>query len=67
MLQVKTMALGDLAVDRLLDPGDLINQLVALVLHHLNGKAVLRIDYPHEEEAVSLQLVEGDAVDLGVV
>jgi hypothetical protein len=61
------VTLGNLAIDSLLHPSNLINQLVSECLHHLNGKAVLRVDNPNEQEAVSLDLVEGDILDLLVI
>ena len=67
MLQIVAMTLGNLAIDGLLHPGYLIDQLVSEVLHHLNGKAVLRVDNPDEQEAVGLDLVEGDIPDLLVI
>jgi len=48
MLQIVTVTLSNLAIDCLFDPGDLINKLVAKVLHHLNGKSVLSINDPDE-------------------
>lgn len=67
MLQIVAMALGNLAIHSLLHPGYLIDQLVSEVLHHLNGKAVLRVDNPDEQEAVGLDLVKGDIRDLLVI
>lgn len=61
MLQVEAVAFGDLAVDSLLDPDDLVDELVAPVAHHLAGHGVLRIDdpvhssVPHKEEACLLK------------
>ena len=55
VLQVEPVALCDLPVDSLLDPGDLVNERVAIVVHHFDGKAVLRIDHPDEQEAGLLQ------------
>ena len=67
MLKVVTVTLGDLAVDGLFDPGDLIDEFVAVFLHHLQCKAVLRIDHPNEQEPISLDLVERDVQDVLVV
>ena len=67
MLQIVAMTLGNLAIDSLLHPGNLIDQLVSECLHHLNGKAVLRVDNPNEQEAVGLDLVKGDILDLLVI
>lgn len=61
------MTLGDLSVDSLLDPGNLIDKLVAVVFHHVNGHAVLGVDHPDEQETVGLDLVERDVKDLLVV
>ena len=36
VLQVETMALGDFAINCLLDPGDLVDQLVPPLLHEVN-------------------------------
>ena len=60
MLQVVSVALGYLPVDCLLDPCDLVDQFVSVMLHHLQGEPVLGVDYPDEQEAVGLKLVEGD-------
>ena len=67
MLQIVAMTLGNFAIDSLLHPGNLIDQLVSECLHHLNGKAVLRVDNPNEKEAVGLDLVEGNILDLLVI
>ena len=58
VLEVKAVAFCDLAVYGLLNPGELVNQGVAISVHHLDGEAVLGVDDPDEEEAVFLQLVE---------
>ena len=67
MLQVVAVSLGNLSIDCLLDPGDLIDKLVAEMLHHVDCKAILGIDDPNEEEAVGLDLVKGDIPDLLVI
>ena len=67
MLEIVAMALGNLPIDSLLHPSNFIDQLVSECLHHLNGKAVLRVDNPNEQEAVGLDLVEGDILDLLVI
>ena len=67
MLQVVSVALGYLAIDGLLDPRNLVHKLVAVLLHELNSEAVLGIDHPDEEEAVSLQFIEGNVEDLAVL
>jgi hypothetical protein len=67
MLQVVAVALGNLAIDCLLDPGDLIDKLVAEMLHHFDGHAILGINDPNKEETVCLDLVKGDIHDLLVV
>jgi len=65
MLKVVPMAFGDLTVDSLLDPVNLINQAVAKFLHHLEGKPVLSVDDPDKQVAFSwLQEGEGDLEDL---
>jgi len=67
MLQIVAVTLSYLSIDSLLDPGDLINEFVSEMLHHVNGKAVLGINDPDKEEAVSLNLVERDIPDLLVI
>ena len=67
MLQIVAMALGNLAIDSLLHPGNLIDQFVSVLLHHINGHAVLRVDNPDEKETVGLDLVEGDIQNLLVI
>lgn len=67
MLQVVPVTLGDLAVYCLLHPGNLVNELVAVVLHHRDSKAVLGVDHPDQEEPVLLQLVEGNIEHLLIV
>ena len=70
MLQVETVAFGNLAVDGLLNPDDLVNELVAPVAHHLAGHGVLSIDdpvhlsVPYEEEACLLQPSDRQPRDL---
>lgn len=61
------MPLGNLAIDSLLHPGNLIDQFVSELLHHINGKAVFRVDNPDEQEAVGLDLVERDILNLLVI
>ena len=61
------MPLGNLAIDSLLYPGNLIDQFVSELLHHINGKAVFRVDNPDEQEAVGLDLVERDILNLLVI
>ena len=63
VLQVVAVALGNEPIHSLLDPNDFIDNLVALRLHHLNGKPVLGVDDPDKEEAVSLELFERNLVD----
>ena len=58
VLKVEAVALGDLAVDCLLDPGDLIDKTVAELLEQAECKSVLGIDDPDEEVAVSLEPIE---------
>lgn len=60
MLQVEAVALGDLAIDGLLDPCDLVDQGVAVSIHHLDGESILGVDDPDEQKAVLLQLVESE-------
>lgn len=42
------MTLSDLAIDRLLDPGYLVDECIPVVLHEGDGEAVLRIDDPNK-------------------
>lgn len=48
VLEVVPMTLCNLAIDCLFDPSDLVDQAVAVVLHHGNGEAVLGIDDPYK-------------------
>lgn len=50
MLEVKAVALGNLAVHGLLDPGHFVYEGVAIALHEFDGKAILCVDDPDEEE-----------------
>jgi hypothetical protein len=67
MLEVVAMTLGNFAVDGLLDPGDLVDELVAILLHHVEGKTIFGVDNPNEQEAVALDLIEGDVQDVLVI
>lgn len=60
VLQVVTMAFGDLTVDCLLDPGYFIYKFVSEFLHHFKGESILGIDDPDEQETIGLELVERD-------
>ena len=64
VLEVVAVAFGDLPINSLFDPCNLINQPVAIVLHHRNGEPVLGINNPNKEEAIGLQLVKRDVEDL---
>lgn len=61
------MTLGYLTIDSLFDPSYLINQFVSKVLHHLESESILGIDYPNEEESISLQLIERNVEDLLII
>ena len=50
------MTLGDLAVDCLLDPAYLIDHLVPELVEDIQGKPVLVIDDPNEQESICLNL-----------
>jgi len=52
------MTFSYLSVDGLLDPSDLIDQLVPIFFHHLEGEPVFRVDHPDEKETIGLKLVE---------
>lgn len=60
------MALGNLTVDTLLHPADLIAEGVAPFLHQVKAEAKLRVYRPNEEEAVVLKTGDGELLDLGV-
>ena len=60
------MGLGEAAAVGDLDPDDLIDELVTPLLELLEGPLVLRIDDPDEDEAVLLELGDGEVRD-GVV
>lgn len=53
------MTFGDLAVDSLLDPGYLIDHLVAELVEDVQSKPILGVDDPDEEESICLDLVKG--------
>lgn len=60
MLQVKAMAFGDLAVDRLLHPSHFVNKTVAPLVEHVQSKSVLVVDHPDKQETILLDLVQRD-------
>lgn len=64
MLEVEAMTFGDLAVDSLLDPGYLIDHLVAELVEDVQSKPILGVDDPDEEESICLDLVKGYLKDL---
>ena len=66
MLQVKAVALGDLAIHRLLDPGYLVHHFITKFIKDVKCEPVLGIDHPNEEEAALLNLVEGNLENLFV-
>jgi hypothetical protein len=51
----------------LLYPSYLVNELVAEVLHHFEGKSVLRIDHPNEKETIGLKLLKRNVQNLFVI
>ena len=61
------MTFGNLTVDRLLAPDDLVNEFVTKVLHHFDSVSVLGVDDPDEQEAVRLQLVKRYLLNLHIV
>lgn len=67
MLKVVAMTFGDLAVDGLFDPSDLVHDFVAFLLHQRDCKSVLRIDNPYKKESICLQTLEGYVHDLLIV
>lgn len=58
MLEIKAMAFCDLAIDSLFDPCNLIYESVAPFVKHVQGKSILVVDDPDEEEAALLYFVE---------
>ena len=66
MLKVKAVSFGDLAVDCLLNPGNLVHQLVAKLVEHVKCKPVLGVDHPDEEIAIFLYFIKWDVKDLRV-
>jgi len=60
------MAFCDLAVDCLFDPGHFVHELIAMLVEHVQGKAVLGIDDPDEQEALGLDLFERQVQDVFV-
>jgi hypothetical protein len=67
MLQVVTVALGDLSVNCLFDPGNFIHQPITILFHHVQGHSIFGVNDPDEEKAVTLNLIEGDVQNLLVV
>ena len=63
MLQVVAMTLSYLAIDRLLDPGNRVDQLVTPLLHQLDSKHVLGIDRPDDHDPILLQFVDRNPLD----
>lgn len=64
MLQVEPVSLCYLAVDRLLDPVDVVDHLVApLLLHDVDRPLELRVDDPDEQKALLLQQRHRDVLD----
>lgn len=57
VLEVVAVTFGNLAVDCLLDPGDLVDHLVAPLFHHLDCESVLSVDDPNKYEACVLQKI----------
>lgn len=63
MLKIIPVTLIDLSIDSLLDPGDLVNHRVVVMLHELYGKAILCVDDPEQQEAVCLQAIQRNVFD----
>lgn len=64
MLKVKPMSLCDFAIDCLLDPVDVIDDLVApLLLHDVDCPLKLGIDDPDEQKSLFLEQRYGDVFD----
>jgi len=59
MLQIVAVALVDLPIDRLLDPDNLIHQLVTMDPHHFERELVLIVDDPDENEPITLDRFQG--------
>jgi hypothetical protein len=63
VLQVVSVALGDLPIDRFLHPGYQIHQAVPPLLHQLDREGVLGVDGPHHQYSCLLQLGDGNLFD----
>lgn len=58
VLQIITMALRDLPINRLFDPGQFIDLLVSKFMIKVKCKLVLVVDHPNEQESVCLEFDE---------
>jgi hypothetical protein len=58
VLQVVAVAFSYFAVDSLLNPDQLINQLVLILLKQIKSELVLVVDHPYKQEPISLKFVE---------
>jgi len=67
VLEVIAMPLSYLAIDRLLNPSNLINKFILEVFHHFKCKSVFGVNHPDEEEAVGLEFVKWNVEDLLIV
>lgn len=67
VLQIEAVALRNPAIDGLLDPCDLVDEVVAKVLHHFDSISIFRVDDPNEKETIRLQPVKWNVFNLRVV
>lgn len=67
MLKIVAVPLGNLAIYSLLNPGNFIDETIAILLHHVKGHAIFGVDDPDEKETVTLNLVKGDVEDLFII
>lgn len=64
VLQVESMTFCNLTVHCLFYPGHFVHELVAMLVEHVQGEAVLRVDDPNKEEALRLDLLEWQVQDI---
>jgi hypothetical protein len=67
MLKIVAVPLCNLAIYSLLNPGNFIDETIAILLHHVKGHAIFGVDNPDEKETVTLNLVKGYVEDLFII
>lgn len=66
VLEVEAMTFGNLSVDCLLDPGDLVYHFVPKFVKDVQREAIFCVDDPDEKESIGLDFIEWDIQDLVV-